>query len=736
MSDAKSAIGTVVKISGQVFAEADGHRHPLAEGSTVREDETVVTADGSKVEIRFTDNTVLSQGENSRIELDEYVYEGDKGAAGLLFNMVQGSFRTVTGKIVEQNPEGFNLSSPLATIGIRGTTTFHQIGPDGERHGVQNIANPSLGGLDSPLHGMPSGYHTMLVTFSNGETRVIADSYQMVDLTSAGIGMIRTFSLNELLDFIDLSAHSPEERESLVDTLLHEFREQVPPEPQSEHQSSSGDNLSPDLTDDGTQDSDGEDQQAQDEVPPDIQRIISDPLPEPVIQGGGGNGGGWNPPQEDPPVRDVIEIIPRITFPIILIGDGGNNSIEGTEYPDFIQGLAGDDSLWGLGSNDTLQGGEGNDVLYGGAGDDVLDGGRGDNSIDGGAGNNWVSYASVRDTFQNKGVVVYLDDEGDDSYGVREYPVYESNGNLLNEPHSEYDDLASIANVEGSIFSDAIYGNDHNNHLKGLAGDDSIIGNAGDDILDGGQGNDTIDGGFGSDVILGGSGNDWVSYQSYYSCSFQGMSIDLVNGACSLDTSSEDTDQFLGVENVEGSEYGDEICGDSLGNTLYGLGGSDTISGGAGNDFINGGESVDTLYGNAGADTFYFDNMEDGFSVGTNVSVSGEHGDIIKDFTPIEDKILLDSSQYSQLGMVVSYNTNFINIDGLYNGNNATDVQGAYSSWSDGEACLIVDRDDVNDCCRLIYDENGDDPGYYILATIEGSDTVLTDQDFAVTPMT
>ncbi|MEG6549249.1 FecR domain-containing protein [Desulfocurvibacter africanus] len=728
MSDAKSAIGTVVKISGQVFAEADGHRHPLAEGSTVREDETVVTADGSKVEIRFTDNTVLSQGENSRIELDEYVYEGDKGAAGLLFNMVQGSFRTVTGKIVEQNPEGFNLSSPLATIGIRGTTTFHQIGPDGERHGVQNIANPSLGGLDSPLHGMPSGYHTMLVTFSNGETRVIADSYQMVDLTSAGIGMIRTFSLNELLDFIDLSAHSPEERESLVDTLLHEFREQVPPEPQSEHQSSSEYNPSPEVTDDGTQDGDGDDQLVQEGVPSDITQIISDPLPEPIIN-------GWIPIVTDPPfpIRNVAiaDIIPRIPITTALIGTSGDDTIGGTEFPDLIQGLAGDDVLSGLGGNDTLQGGAGNDFLFGGEGDDILDGGAGDDFMDGEAGNNWVSYAA---TVGDKGWTVYLYDsyEGESPEHSSSHAIgTESNGNIIYESDRFY----NVNNVEGSNLDDTISSNSDDNWLKGLSGNDSLFGSAGDDTLDGGQGNDTIDGGLGSDVIIGGSGNDWVSYESYYSYSFQGMSIDLVNGACSLDTSSEDTDQFSAIENVEGSEYGDEICGDSLGNTLYSLGGSDTISGGAGSDFINGGEGIDTLYGNAGADTFYFDNMEDGFSVDTHISFSGQQGDLIKDFTPGQDKILLDSSQYSQLGMVVSYDTNFITVDGLYDGNNATDVQGAYSSWLNGEACLIVDRDYVNDCCRLIYDENGDDPGYYVLATIEGSDTVLTDQDVVVTPM-
>ncbi|MFO7595463.1 MAG: FecR domain-containing protein [Desulfocurvibacter africanus] len=533
MSEANVAIGTIVKISGKAFAESDGHSHPLVEGSKVCEGEAIVTADGSKVEIRFTDNTVLSQGENSRIELDEYVYEGDKGAAGLLFNMVQGSFRTVTGKIVQQNPEGFNLSSPLATIGIRGTTTFHQIGPDGERHGVQNIANPSLGGLDSPLHGMPSGYHTMLVTFSNGETRVIADSYQMVDLTSVGIGMIRTFSLNEIMEFIDISAHSPEERKSLVETLLQEFREQVPPEPQSEHQSSSGDNPSPEVTDDGTQDGDGDDQRAQDEVPSDIQRIISDPLSEPVIQGGGGNGGGWIP-RRDEPIPDPEPDPDPIPTLVTLIGTAGNDTIIGTEYSDFIQGLAGDDSLSGRGGNDFLYGGAGNDtlhgdggndflyggdgddVLYGGAGDDVLYGGAGNdtffggegddfvlageaghNIYSGGAGNDWLSYADFEDS--EWGMTIDLVN------GV----AFDGPGSYSDSPadHSIWDVISGFENIIGSEFNDTIYGDSGTESIYGGAGDDEIYGSNGIQFIMGGDGDDFISG-QGSSMLFGGEGSD------------------------------------------------------------------------------------------------------------------------------------------------------------------------------------------------------------------------------------
>jgi hypothetical protein len=58
-------------------------------------------------------------------------------------------------------------------------------------------------------------------------------------------------------------------------------------------------------------------------------------------------------------------------------GTAGDDSLEGGDGAQFIQGLAGDDTLRGQGGADTLSGGEGDDVLRGGPGNDVLSGGEG-----------------------------------------------------------------------------------------------------------------------------------------------------------------------------------------------------------------------------------------------------------------------------------------------------------------------------------------------------------------------
>ncbi|WP_419784531.1 FecR family protein [Maridesulfovibrio sp.] len=132
-------IGIVTGISGDAYAESAAGMRPLEPGSPIYQGEELITGDGGNIEVRFVDDTLISQGANSRIALDEYVYDPDGGASSFLGDIAQGTFRTVTGKIAEENPDRFKLGSPLATIGIRGTIILSEVGADGEKHGVEEI---------------------------------------------------------------------------------------------------------------------------------------------------------------------------------------------------------------------------------------------------------------------------------------------------------------------------------------------------------------------------------------------------------------------------------------------------------------------------------------------------------------------------------------------------------------------------------------------------------------------
>ena len=59
----------------------------------------------------------------------------------------------------------------------------------------------------------------------------------------------------------------------------------------------------------------------------------------------------------------------------IRIGNGGNNTLNGTNGSDILLGLGGNDVLNGGGGSDLLSGGGGNDTLNGGSGSDIVSGG-------------------------------------------------------------------------------------------------------------------------------------------------------------------------------------------------------------------------------------------------------------------------------------------------------------------------------------------------------------------------
>ena len=69
-------------------------------------------------------------------------------------------------------------------------------------------------------------------------------------------------------------------------------------------------------------------------------------------------------------------------------GNGGDDVLSGDRGHDHLLGNRGNDQLTGGNGHDVLQGGRGNDTLIGGSGDDVLFGELGDDLLTGGAGRN------------------------------------------------------------------------------------------------------------------------------------------------------------------------------------------------------------------------------------------------------------------------------------------------------------------------------------------------------------
>ncbi|CAN5449925.1 hypothetical protein BH10PSE7_BH10PSE7_07950 [soil metagenome] len=267
--------------------------------------------------------------------------------------------------------------------------------------------------------------------------------------------------------------------------------------------------------------------------------------------------------------------------------------------------FSGDDSITGSAGADTLAGFDGDDTMIGGDGTDRYVGGLGSDTAD---------YSSAV-----AGLFAGLED-------------------LTDTGAAKGETYVSVENLTGSAFNDILYGTDDANILSGGAGRDVFVGKGG------------------ADQFLGGAGIDVVAYDAS-----GGVRADLLTP--SSNTGDAAGDNYVSIENLEGSSFGDQLYGDNLANAIGGnhylgtVSGNDTISGrggndalrgfdgndildgGTGNDTLSGGFGNDTMTGGAGGDQFIFNSA---LSAANNV-------DRINAFAHGTDRIQLENAIFKGL---------------------------------------------------------------------------------------
>lgn len=287
---------------------------------------------------------------------------------------------------------------------------------------------------------------------------------------------------------------------------------------------------------------------------------------------------------------------------VTMMGGAGNDSIIGPigrfgEGQNFLDGGAGNDTIMSFAAEDTLLGGEGDDFLSTNTSAQLttqginssLSGFAGGSVLDGGPGNDTLVSIFASDSL--------FGGEGNDSLLGRRFSIMDGGdgNNTLNG--GEWLRTGTTP-LEVSLF--------------GGAGNDLIIGAQGTitNVIAGGGGNDTIVLGTTNDILLSDTanmlGDDSITAANlqFFSEGNEGVSITNLEGN----------------NTVEGSERNDLIITGSGNDLLLGGAGDDTLLGGGGNDFLFGGSGNDLLDGGPGDDT-----LEGGFGVNTLVGGEGNN---------------------------------------------------------------------------------------------------------------
>ncbi len=84
--------------------------------------DTVIVGSKTSTGITFIDNTKVKITENSRLVIDDFVYDPNVRDAGKLgMKVALGTVRYASGQVAKNNPQSVNIKTPTASVAVRGT---------------------------------------------------------------------------------------------------------------------------------------------------------------------------------------------------------------------------------------------------------------------------------------------------------------------------------------------------------------------------------------------------------------------------------------------------------------------------------------------------------------------------------------------------------------------------------------------------------------------------------------
>lgn len=150
--------GTIASLKGKVIIQRDSAESEAKINDKIYLHDTIETKADSRVKILFSDDSLLSLAENSKMNIKEYLYEKDGKKGASVINLMEGKLKSITGKA------SFEVHTPTAVAASRGTYFFSWVFKEGKKivsgfavvAGIIEIKN-----IDRKISGMSvvkSGY--------------------------------------------------------------------------------------------------------------------------------------------------------------------------------------------------------------------------------------------------------------------------------------------------------------------------------------------------------------------------------------------------------------------------------------------------------------------------------------------------------------------------------------------------------------------------------------------------
>lgn len=177
MLHAAPVVGTSAAVQGSVFVSTAGAERKAQVKEQIKLDDQITTKQDSALQILLLDQSTFTVGQNCRMIIDKFVYDPSTNAGEVAATVTTGAFRFMSGNIGKKNPTNAKISTPSATIGIRGTFLEGIVGIDA-------IALAQLGGI--PTGGANSGSASIIILRGPGPNSNTMDTPGALSVTTAG----------------------------------------------------------------------------------------------------------------------------------------------------------------------------------------------------------------------------------------------------------------------------------------------------------------------------------------------------------------------------------------------------------------------------------------------------------------------------------------------------------------------------------------------------------------------
>lgn len=180
-------VGQVVGVVQNATIEQAGRTKSLQKGQTVAVGDVITTEASGEVQLLFQDKTKIAISSNSRLVIENILFNSSNTASTFAVTAVGGAFRFFSGN---SEKSAYSINTPNGTMGIRGTTFDFNVFPTGELGLVTFRGEVRLCNRFNRCARVSGGCAAVLIN-SSGEFVVPKNSAEKDDLLERGFPYVK-----------------------------------------------------------------------------------------------------------------------------------------------------------------------------------------------------------------------------------------------------------------------------------------------------------------------------------------------------------------------------------------------------------------------------------------------------------------------------------------------------------------------------------------------------------------